>query len=325
MLARGRAPVRALACALIAGALAAAGPASAPATAAAATYPYRVAVSRISLTVHGQTATGVLFTPYRTSPGDVPVTKLLVFCHGHGDSGAADGMYIEPVVAADGAAAVAMDNRGGAGGWNVTTGSQDTVAATEAAKRLYPGIRETVLWGWSMGGITSGMAIAYGPPGLYDYWLDSFGAMQDAGAWLLEDHGGVGQVAADAGGCTPLQCPLNYLARTPPLLASRMRLRGAIFVHGVGDTTVPFEQSLEMQLAAQLHGIPTSFYTVLAGTRPGGGVAGLAGHGWGATAYVAMQVATRVLAGTEPARAGLQEHMVVSAPATPPPFLTPTS
>lgn len=288
---------------------------------------YRVAVTHVSIPVATQTATGLLFTPYREHPGDVTFSKLVVYNHGHSDTAATNAMYLQPVVASTGVPVLAMDNRGKPGAWNVTTGAQDTIAATAWFKAMHPEIKQTLLWGWSMGGITSGMALAAAPYGMFDEWLSSFGVVNDFGAYAVynatDPDGGGREVTDDVGGCTPLQCPDAYARRTPTLHAAEMRVRRAYFVHGVGDYIVPIEQSRDMQAALTAASVPTSFYTVIFGANPAGAQTGFAGHGQGAAAYVAMQLAKRIVSGTEPSDQPVADHTVQSAPQTPPALLTP--
>lgn len=269
--------------------------------------PYRVDVVTMTVPVDGNDATGTLYLPYRDAPGDLAVTQLVVFCHGHTDTSVTEAPYLRRVASESGAPVLAMDNRGEPGAWNPTTGWQDTVAATQWFKERHPEITETVLWGWSMGGVTSGLALAYGPPGLFDYWVASFPAVEDAGAWaayttldVVDGDGKQGkEVEHDAGDCNPAQCPAAYLARTPTVLADRIRVRRALFLHALFDDSSPYEQSREMQAALIARGVPTSMYTVLT-YRDGSGTVRPAGHGFGVVADEAAAVVARVLAAGEP-------------------------
>jgi dipeptidyl aminopeptidase/acylaminoacyl peptidase len=290
---------------------------AAPGQAVAASGPYQVAVQPITVTVDGQPATGLLYLPYSQQPGDLPVNQLVVFCHGHTDTAATEASYLIPLAAHTGAPVLAMNNRGAPGAWNPTTGWQDTLAATRWYKHQHPGIRLTVLWGWSMGGMTSGLALAHEHHRLFDYWVASFPVVEDAGACVVykalgavDGEPGAGQeVQNDAGGCNPAQCPTNYMERSPTFLAARIHVRRAIFLHGLGDDNSPYEQSREMQAALQVHGIPTSMYSV-ATYRNSSGQVEPAGHGFGPVADEAQAVVERILAGTEPITGRDREYVI---------------
>ena len=286
---------------------------------------FRVAVRRISLEVDHQAATGLVMTPYLRERGDVPLHSLVVYAHGWGDTAATNAAYVEDVVARTGAAAMAMDFRGPQGGWNVHTGAADTLAATRWFKRKHPGIHTTLLWGWSMGGLVSGIALADAPAGTYDYWLSSFGMADDFDAWAT--LGGINPVAArdvarDAGGCSPATCPRTYVERSPSLRTAHMHLRRAFFVHGIGDPVVPIEETREMAAALRRSGISSDYTTVLQQTEPDG-TTRPAGHGHGSgPAHVSVDVAVQILNGTVP-MTGMTNHIVTAAPAAVPRLLTP--
>jgi fermentation-respiration switch protein FrsA (DUF1100 family) len=287
--------------------------------------PFRVAVRHISLAVEHQQATGLLMTPYRHQDGDVRYGSLVVFAHGWGDTAASNAAYVEDVVARTGAAAIAMDFRGPRDGWNVRTGAADTLAATRWFKHTHPEIHTTLLWGWSMGGLVSGVALANAPAGTYDYWLSSFGMADDFDAWITLgelDPAAARAVARDAGGCNPTRCPHTYVDRSPSMPAADMPLRRAFFVHGIGDPVVPVAQTREMAAALRRHGVSSDYTTVLDQTEPNG-MTEPAGHGHGSgTARVAVDVAVRILKGTEP-MTGMTNHVVQTARAGAPRLLTP--
>lgn len=201
----------------------------------------------------------------------------------------------------------------------------DTLAATRWFKQKHPGIHTTLLWGWSMGGLVSGVALAEAPAGTYDYWLSSFGMADDFDAWFT--LGGIDPVAArdvarDAGGCRPTTCPRTYAERSPSTRAADMHLQRAFFVHGIGDPVVPIEQTREMAAALHRHGVSSDYTTVLQQTEPDG-TTEPAGHGHGSgPARVSVDVAVRILNGTAPME-GMTTHVVATAPAAVPRLLTP--
>lgn len=264
-----------------------------------------VRVSPLALEVDGETARGLLFEP----EGMIEPERLIVFGHGHGETASSFTDVLTDLVAATGVPAVAMDYRGPDGHWNVGTGADDTVAATRWFRERHPSVERTVLWGWSMGGMVSGVAAARAPE-LFDTWVASFPAVNAAGAWALFAALGLDdreELEAEVG-CSFPECPERYVDRSPSLLAQAMRLDRAILLHAVGDTVSPYEQSREMQAALLGAGIPVSFYSFL--TRPGTGAPAFHGHGRGPVADEAFRVVQRVLAGTEPDTAANQEYLV---------------
>jgi dipeptidyl aminopeptidase/acylaminoacyl peptidase len=226
--------------------LLAAGPASASGT----VVPY-------SITVDGQTATGLLGVPADPAP-----TVLVVLAHGFGGAASSFGGYYQ-YFADNGWLAVGMDYRGAQGAWKVKTGWEDTVAATLDLKAQYPSVQRVVLWGISMGGEVSGLAVAHAPPGTYTYWVDDAGVQNLAEEWA-EVPGFQGAIQAETGG-TPAQVPQAYVDRSPALQADAIAAHGlarAFFFHYAADDVVPVTHARETaeQLAAR--GVPVSFYTL---------------------------------------------------------------
>jgi hypothetical protein len=239
--------------------------------------PYAVSVTPYSVSVEGQTATGWLAVPQGIAP-----TTLLVYAHG------CCGYLTSPdsipwgIAAAYGAIVVGMSYRGN-GHWNVRTGAADTVAATLDVQARYPSVQRTIVWGISMGGETSGMAVA-ARPDIYDYWVDTFGVtdlFQEFGAlgiypgvapnandpanpigsWILEETGGLPGVA-------PLDA---WVSRSPDLLAAQGHMNGlkhAYLNHGVGDLIVYPTETAATYAALNAQQVPVSL--CLAATRPGG-------------------------------------------------------
>jgi len=280
--------------------------------------PARAAtVERYAVTVDGETALGWLAYPTSGTP-----TKLLVF--GHGCCGKPDQSgFVNAYADAYGAVAVAMDYRG-PGRWDVMKGHRDLIAATVDLKARFPGITRTVLWGISMGGETTGMAVA-ARPDLFDYWVDTFGVVDlvqelaalglypgvspnagdpanPTGSWIVEQTGG-----------TPATVPQAYLDRSPAYAAAAMRgIKRAYIAHGVGDLIVQYSQSRLMYANLVANGVPVSLTTVL--TRggaahgpwvPGVGTvtaptpAGLSAHDGSATAF-SQETVHHLLSGSEP-------------------------
>jgi pimeloyl-ACP methyl ester carboxylesterase len=113
-----------------------------------------------SVLVEGQEATGVYAYPAGTP------TALVVI--GHGLGGSANGMapFVE-AAAREGALAVALDYRGFWRAYKVFNGAEDTAAAVnDLVARC--GDLPVILWGVSMGGHVSSLAVMQNP-GLADY------------------------------------------------------------------------------------------------------------------------------------------------------------
>ncbi|MCC3333258.1 alpha/beta hydrolase family protein [Nocardia abscessus] len=290
-----------------------------------------VAVRPVSLTVDGETATGRVYEPYRCAQGDATAQALVVAVHGHDGSSADFAGYLDSIARRTATPILAMDLRSDGsvwrtGEWNLWAGWRDIVAATAWYRDANPSIARTVLWGWSQGGITSGLAVAHGPRGMFDYWVDNYGPADDFTMWLgavAVDPALPAQIERDAGGCPPTVCPLAYVERSPALLAERMDLRRAFLVHGTADDVVPFATSIEMRAGLRAAGRPTSMYTVATGRDLNGRV--VAGdHSVGPAFFEGGCVVERLLLGAEPVDGPDRDylvdvaHGVVTAPPAPP-------
>ncbi|MET7773558.1 prolyl oligopeptidase family serine peptidase [Nocardia sp. NPDC005366] len=317
-------------CCVLWGTLVAVGVVTSPA-AADPNCEIRVAVRPVTVTVDGEDATGRVFEPYRCAPGDLPPRQLAVAVHGHGGSSADYSEYIISIARRVETPFLAMDLRSDAsvwraGDWNLRAGRRDIVAATQWYRDEHPGIERTVLWGWSQGGIMSGLAAAYAPRGLFDYWVDNYGPGDDFTMWAaggLVDPDLPAQIERDAGGCTPIVCPRAYLDRSPALLAGRMELRRAFIVHGIADDVVPYVTSIEMRAGLLAAGKPTSMYTVVTGRDLSGAIVP-GDHSVGPAFFEGGCVVERLLLGLEPVDGPDRDYVVdvargaVSAPAAPP-------
>ncbi|WP_280252838.1 alpha/beta hydrolase family protein [Nocardia abscessus] len=290
-----------------------------------------VAVRPVSLTVDGETATGRVYEPYRCAQGDAAAQALVVAVHGHDGSSADFAGYLDSIARRTATPILSMDLRSDGsvwrtGEWNLQAGWRDIVAATAWYRDVNPSIARTVLWGWSQGGITSGLAVAHGPRGMFDYWVDNYGPADDFTMWLgavAVDPALPAQIERDAGGCPPTVCPLAYVERSPALLAERMDLRRAFLVHGTADDVVPFATSIEMRAGLRAAGRPTSMYTVVTGRDLNGRV--VAGdHSVGPAFFEGGCVVERLLLGAEPVDGPDRDylvdvaHGVVTAPPAPP-------
>ncbi|MFE3546126.1 alpha/beta hydrolase family protein [Nocardia sp. NPDC059177] len=290
-----------------------------------------VTLNPVAITVDGEPATGRVYEPYRCVPGDLPATQLVVAVHGHGGSSADFAPYMASLAQAGGSPILLMDLRSAqgpwrTGEWNLWAGWRDVVAATQWYRGEHRAITSTVLWGWSQGGIISGLAVAHGPAGLFDYWVDNYGPADDFSMWAASGSVNAAlpaQIERDAGGCTPLVCPLAYVDRSPALLAGRMSMRRAFIVHGTADTVVPFATSVELRAALTAAGKPFSFYTVVSGRGLDGAVVP-GNHDVGPALFEGGCVVLRLLAGTEPLAPPISDYLVdvasgvVTAPPAPP-------
>src|SRR5690606_10701362 len=129
----------------------------------------------VAVPVDGEMATGLVYEPQGCTVGNA----LVVAAHGHKGSAAQYSEYLISIAARTATPILSMDMRGSpqwpTGDWNLWAGWRDLVAATQWYKWMNPRVARTVLWGWSQGAMTSGLAAAYGPAGLFDYWVDTFG------------------------------------------------------------------------------------------------------------------------------------------------------
>jgi pimeloyl-ACP methyl ester carboxylesterase len=113
-----------------------------------------------SLTVEGQPATGVYAYPAN------PPTAIVLIGHGLGGTGNGMAPFVE-AAAREGALAVALDFRGYKRAYKVFDGAEDTAAAVHDL-RARCGDLPVILWGVSMGGHVSSLAVMQNP-GIADY------------------------------------------------------------------------------------------------------------------------------------------------------------
>jgi acetyl esterase/lipase len=228
----------------------------------------RTWAGRYTLKVDGQVAKGWLAFPRDRKPD-----SMLVF--GHGCCGHPKQLdFVRTWADRYHAVVVAMDYRGD-GHWDVWKGHRDTLAATHRAKRMFPSVKRTVLWGVSMGGEVTGMALARRPD-LYDFWVDTmgvsdltqqyvsfgrYGARNDNGSpdpaesWIVRETGG-----------TPVTKTAAYEIRSPAYLLSFLRgVKRVYIAHGIGDPVVAYSQSRLLYERLAANGTPVSLYTSISG------------------------------------------------------------
>ena len=262
---------------------------------------------RWTVAVEGTLAEGWIALPER------PSGTLVVVAKGYGARAEDLGQFLLEL-AGQGHAALAMEYRGDRLAWKALEGAEDTVAATRAAQQAFAPAR-TVLYGYSMGGEVSGLAIAMAPPGTYHTWVAGSGVMDLALMWG-ETHAFRAAIEAAAGG-TPADAADGYRARSPVERADAIAAHGlqhAYLIHGAADLVVPPEHAHRMHDALAARGVPATTYLAVTGQGvavclpavvlcPTGAPVGPAGHEAGFTS-VTMGVLERVLAGEPPAPTG---------------------
>lgn len=171
--------------------------------------------------------------------------------------------------AQQGVLGVAMDFRGAVEDFKVVAGVEDTVAATLALQARHPSVDRTLLYGYSMGGEVSFLAVAAAPPGTYDYVFDGAGVTDLTALW----HSFVAArpaIERETGG-PPTDVPGAYAERSPVervhLLADKGVSRYFI-VHGAGDAPVPVEQAERLYSRMVEAGLPVSYYVVTTNEKP---------------------------------------------------------
>ena len=257
----------------------------------------------ITTTVDGQSTTGLFALPAK------PPKALVVFAHGYSHTVESWRPHITRTATNDGIVAVAMNYRGdvyvppsapgglpSSRGWQVSEGAQDSIAAAKHFLNLCPTIKTVVMYGVSMGGNTAGLALAAGATRangapLFDYWINVEGASNVSETYqearLVAQSGNTfaknatEDIERQMGG-TFEEVPETYLERSVVTRADDIAasgLRGAIFVHGLDDGLVPYNQSREMVTLLHQVGVPTEMFTVVTrqpGTEPGTTLTGTA-------------------------------------------------
>lgn len=277
----------------------------------------------------GLTSTLGLASGRYALPEAAAPTQLVVMFHGNHNDSCSWRQHLQNV-AALGAVTVAMDYTGQRQtpvehyGWFVRGGAADSIAAAQYFMARYPSIKEVFALAVSMGGNTSGLAIA-SPDAvraddtpLFDYWVVAEGAHN-----LIEEYQIIRAVAPavpaaviaqqeieEENGGAFEEVPDRYAEITNVARVTDMAgLKGAVLVHGIDDGLVPTNQSREMFLALTANGVTSHLYTI--GTNGGaesgttataiplGPVLGalgqpyespLAGHGWeGSQTHLVMR------------------------------------
>ncbi len=238
----------------------------------------------LNITVNGTPTFGVFAMP------KTPAKGIVVFAHGYGHGSASWIKHVSDTAARDGVVAVAMNYRGQAAdnlGWHVREGAEDSIAAAQFFNSICNKAKTIVMYGVSMGGNTSGLAVAaqakrlklpnqrVADP-LFDYWFDIEGAVNVTETYL-EARGlalsgnafaaqAVKDIQAEMGG--PIETAHDrYLHETvvnrvDDIVASNANL-GVVTVHGVDDGLVGANQTPEIVALLRAHGIKVDSFTAL--------------------------------------------------------------
>ena len=253
----------------------------------------------LNIRVEGEAATGKFAFPAKD-----PKT-LVVFAHGYGHKSDSWVDHMRKAAADHGVAAVTMDYRGtyadeegNLRGWFVKEGAADMIAATKMFQKVCPSIVQTVLFGVSMGGNASGLALARaseeanasGGP-LYDYWFNVEGAVN-----VLETYAGASALAPvnefAAFAKADIEDEMNGTFADDPegyadlAVVSHMdeieasRVKGVVVVHGIEDGLVPYNQSRELVALLRERDITTESYTMVGKGQgePGTTITGYSGN-----------------------------------------------
>ncbi|QBS44154.1 S9 family peptidase [Nocardia sp. CS682] len=288
-----------------------------------------VAVQSIAASVDGEQATGRVYEPYRCNPGDLAPRTLIVAVHGYSETAASYPDVMSGIARRTGAALLTLDQRAENSVWkpgefNPWAGWQDAVAITQQYKAEHPSIGKTVLWGWSQGGMTAGLAVANGPAGLFDYWVDAFAPTNIVDYWNLTSAffpAQRAQIERDAGGCTPQVCPQAYTDRSLVALAPKIDAERTFLIHGIFDVDVPYQHSVDLKNALIAAGKPYSMYTVVTDRGADGSIQpGV--HDVGPTWRQGICVVERVAEGLEPLDGAARDYVtnvLVGVDTAPPP------
>jgi hypothetical protein len=237
----------------------------------------------LSIPVAGETATGRY-----ALPTEKDASTLIVFAHGYSHNSSSWIDHMRNAASEHGVISVTMDYRGtytdeegNVRGWFVKEGAEDMVAAAKIFQSQCPSITRTILFGVSMGGNSSGLALAraseennaQGGP-LFDYWFDIegdidvietyVGAAALAGSGNAFANNAKADIEQEMGGKTIDQDPAGYVdltvvAHIDEIAASGVK--GVVLVHAIEDGLVPYNQAREFVPMLVANGIPTEMYT----------------------------------------------------------------
>lgn len=236
----------------------------------------------LRIPVNGETATGRYALPAEKDPA-----TLIVFGHGYGHDSTSWIEHMRNAARDHGVVSVTMDYRGtyrqGAGtrGWFVKEGADDMIAATKFFQQECPSIEQVIIFGVSMGGNSTGLAVARASreedaeqDPLFDYWFNIEGAVNVietyAGASALAGSGNTfannakADIEQEMGGKTLAEDPEGYadlavVSHSDEIAASGVK--GVVMVHAIEDGLVPYNQPRELIPLLLKGGIPVEMYT----------------------------------------------------------------
>jgi hypothetical protein len=258
----------------------------------------------VNLTQKVGLASGKYALPRSRTP-----SQLVLLMHGYGNDACSWRNHLR-AVARHGAVGVAMDYTGQNPktnrGWRVSEGAEDSIEAAKYFMRRFPSIKQTFVFGISMGGNAAGLTVASpnarrrdGSP-LFDHLVAVEGVHNLVQEYQLFRHVSAEfaeDVEQEAGG-TFEEVPERYVELTNLARVQEMSyLRSATLVHGVEDVLVTYSQSRDMSKALRSVGVATELFTVIgrgdgeAGTTisdtavdavaaDAGYESPIAGHGW---------------------------------------------
>jgi len=252
-------------------------------------------VKLLSYVVKGQPATAVYALPAGRPKG------IVVFDHGYGHTKYSWSAHVARTATTLGVIAIAPDYRGqidspaakrGAlptsRGWQVAEGAEDSIAAVQLFDAACGHAGTNVVYGVSMGGNTSGLAVAAKPKDatgkpLFDYWwaiepavnvtetyqgarrlapVNTFAA--NATADIEKEMGGTFEDKSS------VYLERTVVNRTQDIAASG--IKGVFIAHGVGDGLVTHDESRQLQSLLRAQGIPVddaAFLTRSKGSESG--------------------------------------------------------
>lgn len=247
--------------------------------------------SRPAFPCTDKTEQNLQIAPYLGTTGlyEVPQRKprvLLVFAHGYQASSASWTDHLAQAYQ-HGDAGVAMDYHGTDfqtnDVWKVREGAQDMIQAATFFLNTCPSIKKVVMFGVSMGGNSSGLAVAAGakkPDGtpLFDYWFDIEGV-----ANLLEEYSGARALApsgnklaagavtaiqdecggAPESGATAAACYQQLTLTSRPQDIAGSGVKAVVMIHAVEDGEVPSDQSKQLSTELRALGETTDVFNVL--------------------------------------------------------------
>ena len=243
------------------------------------------AVRQETLKVDGEDAPALVAVPRQKPRG------IVVFDHGYGHTMESWRAHAARTANTLGVIAIAPEYRGQrrvgfrddglpvSRGWRVAEGAADTIAFASHYDRLCKPKGTSVVYGVSMGGNTSGLAVAARPKAhdgspLFDYWVDVEGV-----ANVTETYLGASALAPGVASARKAQEDIEQafggsLAAKPDVYADRTvvnrthdiagaGLQGVIVVHGVADGLVGHDQSRQLQALLRARGVPVDMWSAV--------------------------------------------------------------